>query len=283
MPARFTLILLLALISFASKVACADQSADDVAAEKQQAISSELKSAIEEDQTADASLARTSLAGTETSKIDLLKMIEVAIAQQRAATATLQDLQSKQIALQSELSKLNDGRISEEPPYSILLFDRLTDSIASNKVKQESLEESLLAVRDAVERARIEVDRRDRTANQIKEAAGGVETENSKSAKLELRLSQETLVLRRLELSIDQARVAVNQLELTVDQNKRDFINPEVIFTEELIQSKNEELDAREIKIKQYADSLQTQVQYAERRWMEAHQQLGENRHLRRN
>ena len=271
MPARFTHLLLLALLSFVCVTAFAQQPDDDAVAEKQQAISSELQSAIKEEQaTGDQ------LAGMQTSKIDLLKMIEVAIAQQRAATATLQDLQSKQIALQGEINKLGDGRISEDPPYSILLFDRLTDSIASNKVKRESLEESLLAVRDAVERARIEVDRRDRIANQTKEASGGADTETTTSAKLELRLSQETLVLRRLELSIDQARVAVNRLELKLDQDKKEFISPEVVFTEELIQTKNDELDAREIKIKQHADSLQTQVQFAERHWMEAHQKLSE-------
>jgi small-conductance mechanosensitive channel len=143
-----------------------------------------------------------------------------------------------------------------------LLFDRLTDAIASNKVSRESLEESLLAVRDAVERASVDVAQRDRNSNQ------------SESAKLELRLAQETLVLRRQELSIQQTRQSINHLELTINQRKRDIIAPEVVFSEEVIQSKNEELDAREVKIKQQADLLQSRVQFAERRWMEAHQRL---------
>ncbi|TWT52556.1 Mechanosensitive channel MscK precursor [Rubripirellula amarantea] len=237
---------------------------------KHETISSELRNAIAQKENTD--VADSSVASGEPSEIDLLKMIEVTIAQQRSATATMQQLQSTKVELETQLSKLSSGKLNEEPPYSILMLDRLNDSIASGKVKRESLEEALLAARGAVERARFNVDSRAKTLRQLGETnATDIKTN---IASRELRLAEEILVLRRQELGIEEASEAVRSLEADIDLRQRELILPHVVFSTDIIEEKNKELDEREVELNRKADELQIELQYAERRWMSARQQL---------
>ncbi|TWT82356.1 hypothetical protein CA13_38180 [Planctomycetes bacterium CA13] len=88
---------------------------------------------------------------SDESHIDLLKQIDVVIAQQKNTTSTLQDTQSKQVELETELGRLADKQLDNGPPYSIRMLDQLRDAIAADKAKRESLENSLLTARETLE------------------------------------------------------------------------------------------------------------------------------------
>ena len=135
---------------------------------------------------------------TEESSVDYLKQIDVTIAQQKAATGTLHDIQAKQAELEVELSKLVDGRLEIDPPYSILLLDQLHDSVNSGKTLQEGLEASLQSAREAVERAHLSVEDRKKNLRQLNERTSA-EDPTVKAAELEVRLAEESLVLRKTQ------------------------------------------------------------------------------------
>jgi small-conductance mechanosensitive channel len=211
---------------------------------------------------------------TNPNQLHLLRLINVTMAHQQSANLALKDLQSEQTQLQLDLNRLGQGQIDESPPYSILLFDRLTDAITRNEVKRESLEESLLSARAAVERASGDVADRQRSINQINETDTALFGNLIRTAKSELRLAQETLILRRQELATRQTEYAINRLESRFLEGKRDLISASVVFTKETLDTKTERLDAREVEIRKKADSIQSEIESAERRWMDARQKL---------
>ena len=252
------------------ELAAPERSAEAVIEAKQETISSELRTAIAERERGDGGASAKST--SESSEIDLLKIIEVTVAQQRSATTTLQGLESQKVELQTQLSRLSNGTLDDKPPYSILTLDRLNDSIASGKVKRESLEESLLAAREAVERARFDVDSRAKALRQLN--AGTVDAAKIRATERELRLTEETLVLRRQELAIEEASESVRAMEADIDRQRRHLIRPHVVFSSDIIEDKSKELTARERELNQKSEDLQIELQYAERRWMAARQQL---------
>ncbi|WP_160148151.1 mechanosensitive ion channel domain-containing protein [Rubripirellula obstinata] len=226
---------------------------------------------------ADLIAAQSAVAGFQRNpdQLHLLRLINVTMAHQQSANVVLKDLQTQQTQLQLDLSRLDQGQIDESPPYSILLFDRLTDSITRNEVKRESLEESLLSARGAVERASGDVADRQRSINQISESDSALFANLIRTAESELRLAQETLILRRQELATRQTEYSINRLESRFLKGKRDLISPSVVFNKETIDAKTKQLDSRETEIRQKADSIQSDIQTAERLWMDARQKLG--------
>lgn len=210
----------------------------------------------------------------DSSDVDFLKLIEVTIAQQKSATTTLQDLQTEKVDLETQLSKLDSRQLEDGPPYPILMLDRLNDAIANSKVQRESIEESLLAAREAVERARLAVENHKRRLRQLKETVTTDSDPKLKSTQRELRLAEETLVLRRQELSIEESNEAVRALTFKIDERKREIIRSQVTFAKQTIDEKNAELDAREIELNQKSERVQLDLQQAERRWLSARQEV---------
>jgi small-conductance mechanosensitive channel len=211
---------------------------------------------------------------SDESDVDLLKQIEVVIAQQKNATATIQDIQSKQVELETVLGRLADNRLDEGPPYSILMLDQLRDAIAADKTKRESLESSLLAARETLERARLKVEQRKKSLRQIKESGVAETDDQTKTAQLELRLAEEMLVLRRQELSIIEANEIVRALSIKIDETKLAIVKSGVVFSKETLIEKTAELDARENELKRRQQINQSELQYAEQRWFTARQEM---------
>ncbi|TWU42645.1 transposase [Novipirellula artificiosorum] len=90
---------------------------------KQQNIASELRIAMLQE--AANQEPAVNAERSEESQVDLLKQIDVVIAQQKNTTSTLQDIQSKQIELNTELGRLANKQLGEGPPYSILMLKQL--------------------------------------------------------------------------------------------------------------------------------------------------------------
>ena len=201
----------------------------------------------------------------------MLKQVDVIIAQQKSASATLADVDTSVSELKLQLGKLADNRLEENPPYSIMMVDQLRDSIKALKVKSESLQSSLIAARDSVEQSRRIVDEKQRAARQLKEKNPDGDM---KVADLEVRLAEEILVLRRQELAIEEANEGARALRLAIDEKKLEIIGTRIIFSKEMLDKQIADLDIRETELKRKAESLQTELQFAERRWLAARQEV---------
>jgi potassium-dependent mechanosensitive channel len=280
---------LVALATFAiTSLACAEQTDTSQVAKsaaqsevspeaaleaKQETVSSQLREAMNE-QSRDGDGGAAAAATTELSEVEQLKLIEVIVAQQRSATSTLRHLQSKAGELKTQLDRLDMGVLDEKPPYSILVLDRLTDSIASSAIKRASIEESLLAARENVERARHQVDALQKSLRQLKEEPSSLSNSKIGNVQLEVRMAEEMLLLRRQELDIEEANDSVLGLEAKIDERKRFLVSQQVVFDSKVIDEKNVELDAREVDLKNRAEQLLFRAQEAERKWMAARQQV---------
>ncbi len=240
--------------------------------EKHEEVTTQLRVALlqEEAQKAKNDVADNAPNANE-SEVDLLKQVEVIVAQQKSATATLEDVEAKTADLKLQLKKLVENGLEEDPPYSVMMVDQLRDSIKALNIKSESLQASLRAARDAVEQTRRIVDEKKRAARQLKEKNPDADL---KVADSEVQLAEEMLVLRRQELVIEEANESVRILQLEIDQKKIEIIGPRVTFSKEMLDKQIADLELREIELKRKAESSQTELQFAERRWLAARQEV---------
>lgn len=238
---------------------------------RQESVASELRVALlqQETQKQDSQISET-----ESTEVDWLKQLDVTLAQQKSATATLEDLKLKQIQIDEELGRLSAQSIGEGPPYSILLLDELTDSIASNEAKRESLEGSLLSARETVERAKVSLNDAKLRVRQLRDGGGNANAPKLKSLELESQLAEETLVFRRQELAIAETSEAVRAANDTVDRKKLEIVKASVTFTKQTLNEKEAELQVRENDLRRKSELVQSELQYAERRWLSARQEL---------
>ncbi|QDT04813.1 Mechanosensitive channel MscK precursor [Rubripirellula lacrimiformis] len=208
------------------------------------------------------------------SQVDLLKQIDVIMAQQKTATASLQDAKSKQVSLDAELGRVEIEGVDGGPPYSILALDQLQDARNSGEAKSESAEASLLAARDSVAMAREQVESKQREFRQLKESTEAESDPKTDRLKLEVQLADEVLVLSRQQLMIEEAGQAIVELENKIQDAKLEVVKASVVFSKQILNEKQAELDVRESDLKRRASLIQSELQYAERRWLAARQEL---------
>ncbi len=242
--------------------------------EKQAAVESELRIALlQEQQQAAETGDQPQPPAADSSRGDLLKQIEVVVAQQVSAAKTLEDVQATQAALQTSLTRLSDGILDQQPPYSILLLDRLRDSLRNSKARQESAEASLLAARQSAETSKKTAADRDRTLRQTQESFADPTANEVVTARLEQKLAEELLVLRRQELAIAEANHAIGQLQVKIDERTVDIIGDQVSFDRATLDEKIGELKNKESSLKGRVSALELEIQFAERRWLAARQE----------
>lgn len=243
--------------------------------DRQAAIASQLRIAMLQEEAAEspANLPAANAAADE-SEIELLKQIEVTIAQQKTMATSLNDLQTKQTELEQELSRLMTGTVEDGPPFSIILLDQLNDSVASNKAKQEAREGSLIAARESVERAHLILETEKKNKRQLADSENVDDQAKTEIAQRKVQLAEETLVLRRQELAIEEAGEQIWKLTTDLDEAKLEIVKSGVIFSRQTLIEKTAELDVRESELKRKAELIQSEQQYAERRWLTARQEL---------
>lgn len=246
-----------------------DAKREDVGAELRIAL---LQEAVENTEANEADKPREQAA--DESVVDLLKQIDVTIAQQKTATASLQDARSKQDELKTEIQRLENTGVEGGPPYSINILDQYTDAVASGKATRESMDASVLAARDAVEVSHDQVEARKRAVRQWKES-GGIEGDaQGRRLQLDSQLADEMLVLNRQQLSINEANAEIAQQEEILDKRRLALVSASVVFSKETLNEKLAELDARESELKRRSSVIQSELQYAERRWLDARQEM---------
>ncbi len=256
---------------------------DDLAAEtssavlenKQEEVAAELRVAmLQEKQEAESSGNDNDQPSADSSRVDLLKQIDVVIAQQQSATSSNEDHDAQVASLKQLLTRLADGKIEDRtPPYSIVYQDGLKESVRNANTRLLSAESSVVSARDAAETAKLELDDRAKTLRQRKETSTPATESEIQIAELEQKLAEEMLVLRRQELSIAEANQAIAKLQLEIEEKKLAIVGDHIVFTREMLEQKLDDFDLREIELKQQVARLKNELHFAERRWMAARQE----------
>ncbi|WP_236617909.1 hypothetical protein [Rhodopirellula europaea] len=123
---------------------------DDLAAEtssavlenKQEEVAAELRVAmLQEKQEAESAGNDNDQPSADSSRVDLLKQIDVVIAQQQSATSSNEDHDAQVASLKQLLTRLADGKIEDKtPPYSIVFQDGLKESVRNaNNGREERI------------------------------------------------------------------------------------------------------------------------------------------------
>ncbi|TWU46986.1 mechanosensitive ion channel domain-containing protein [Rubripirellula reticaptiva] len=252
------------------------ETAAEVLEEKQVEVAAELRIAmmqekLEAEETGEASKLPTA----DASRVDLLKQIDVVIAQQQSATSSSEDHAAQVDALKSTLTRLADGVLDEQPPYSIIFLDGLKESVRNAKTKLASVDASVISARSAADTAKQTADERAKTLRQLreKEKAGTAKIDTVELAELEQKLAEEMLVLKRQQLSVEEANQVIAKLHVEIDERKVAIIGDVVVFTKGDLDDKIDDLDLLEVKLKEQVVRLQNELQFAERRWLSARQE----------
>ncbi|MCM2370176.1 mechanosensitive ion channel domain-containing protein [Aporhodopirellula aestuarii] len=253
--------------------------------EKSEYVASELRIAMLQEEQAkpsgssdgepeNASNADVAPRETTQSNVDLLKQIDVVIAQQKTANATLQDLQASTLELEAKLNRLDLEGVEEGPPYSITLLDEIGDALAASKGKRDALEATILAARETVERAKQRVDAAEKSRRQWKESGGTDLDPNARSYELEVQLAKETLVLSRQQLAIEQASEKKLAVQTRIDEKRWELVRPQVLFSKQTLDAKIAELNVKEKELKQRLALIASELEHAKQRRFTARQEL---------
>ncbi|TWU60018.1 Mechanosensitive channel MscK precursor [Rubripirellula tenax] len=242
--------------------------------EKQEEVAAELRIAmLEEKQEAAISGSDSAQPTADASRVDLLKQIDVVIAQQQSASSSNEDHDAQVANLKSILTRLADGELDEKPPYSVIFLDGLKESVRNAKTKLLSSESSVVSARSSAETAKLNSEERAKSLRQLKEKSGTAKEGEIQLAELEQKLAEEIFVLRRQELSIAEANQAIAKLQLEIDERKVAIVGDRIVFTKDDLAEKLADLDKTDIELKQRAYRLQSELQFAERRWLAARQE----------
>lgn len=242
--------------------------------EKREEIATELRIAMSQEKVeASAVDSQSDEPTADASRVDLLKQIDVVLAQQKSATSSNEDHDAKVAALRTSLGRLESGTLPGGPPFSIVMLDQFKEAVVNDKTRLESAEASVIEARSAADTAKLNVDERAKQLRQIKESIGAGDELVISIAELEKKLAEEMLVLRRQEMSIEKANLEIAKLQLQIDQRKVGIVGQQVVFTKEALDEILEEFENRESSLKRKTKQLRSDLQFAERRWMAASQE----------
>lgn len=250
-----------------------DKKHADVASELRVAmIQEEAKQAAQTAESENQPDTPPSMPSTDESHVEQLKQIDVIVSQQKAVVAILEDQNAERIRLESDFASLDAKSVGDGPPYSIQLLDQLRDASANDIEKLETLADSLISARDSLETARGTVEQKQRELRQLKEKSL-TGSDEIRTAELEVRIAEEMLVLRRQELASEETEEAIETLRANIHRSELKIVEKSVRFMKKTLDEILAEQDMRESELIRQAGSLQSEVQWAERRWLAARQE----------
>ncbi len=259
----FARSLLLPLVAWFAAAATAED-----LAHKHREVSSQLLIAIRQQADDDAIGPGTGPAGDET-RVDLLKQLDVVLAQQKAAAAERVDLDNQLAEL---VRTAEDAPVSTgQTPPSIIEADQLDDSIESLQARSEAIADSQREARAAVETAAEQVRVRGAALRLAREREPDAD---HAAAELDLQLAEEWLTLRKAQLRAETIRGQIRDGQLESQTRRRDQIDGHVDFSQDVLDQQIADLAAREQELGRSAERAARDLQYAERRWLVARQEV---------
>ena len=127
-------------------------------------------------------------------EVELLKQLEVTIAQRDSAKSQHADLQTRLSDLKGQLESVRDVGPSEEKPYSFLLLDHLRDDLKARKDRADTLQAESDATQKAVVSAKEALAAREQAQRRAKETEHS-NADESKKSELETAVTLNSVIL----------------------------------------------------------------------------------------
>lgn len=215
-------------------------------------------------------------------EVDLLKQLDVTLAQLEAAKSQQAELQARLSDLMGQLEAVREIGPSEERPYSFLLLDHLRDELAARQSRTETLQAAAANTQQAVTRAKETLDARQQAARRAKELerTNAEDTKKAelaiavKIADLEVRLANQLLSLRQQEHANENGSQQIHQAEIQLLEEKIKWISKVVVFSRRDLQDQLVEIDKLEADLKGALRTAEFNLRYAESELVRLRQQL---------
>ena len=282
-------------VATAAGVANVEAASEAAIEVKGEAIASQLQLALLREEHAEQSAADASEPSptedsvshsAQSAQVDLLKQLDAIVGQQKAARSRLDDLRAEETKTVSRTfdntgrSGVSSDRLGNDPadtaaaPPSILEVDRWVEQEAGLKIRRKNLENAALAARSAVEAARGIVDQAAREVRMARQEAGDVDLADDDAVVLKLKIAQEMLILRRLESAAEELAAEFIETEWQTVQSRLDASGTGAAMSPEDLATKLGEIESTDAELRRRVATVQTELQFAERRWLSARQDI---------
>lgn len=223
--------------------------------EKKAAVEQELR--VAQQTLREANEDETTSSSTEAHRVDLLKQLNLIYTQQETAVARTKELETTRSAAEQSLQELQSNGPQERKPYSFFLQESLQDSLTALKARLKSATSTVDSASQTLARAKEAAETKDKKRRQAKEKLAGnsdatvtSELESAHElAKLESKLADSEAELRSTELANAKLDQETAQLELQFVTEKLQRIAPEVTFSERDLKKRLQELSKLESDI----------------------------------
>lgn len=215
-------------------------------------------------------------------EVELLKQLDVVIAQQQAAKSENSDLQSRVADVEAQLAAVRETGPQEEKPYSFLLFDHLKDELTAKQGRNETIAAAVAGSLEEVIRAKQTLDEKQQAFRHAKELEQANSQEDKKAelanatkfAELEVRIATEALAIQKLEQANAELAQKLHQTQLSLLEEKVLWISKAVRFSERDLQLQMIEIDKQEEDLKGDISFAESNLAYAETEWSRVRHQL---------
>ena len=215
-------------------------------------------------------------------EVELLKQLEVVIAQLEAAKTEQNDQQTRISDLEAQLATVRETGPPEEKPYSFLLLDNLRDELTARQSRSETVGAAVVNSTEAVTHAKQNLDAKEqafRRTNEIEQSntADGKKADlanATKFAELEVRIAKVGVDLKKQEATNQQLAVKLHSLQVELLGEKIKWIGKEVFFSETELDDQLIEIARQEEDLKSELLLAESNLSYAEGEWLRARQQL---------
>ncbi len=215
-------------------------------------------------------------------EVELLKQLDVVIAQQQSAKAEHADRETRLVDFEAQLAALRENGPQEEKPYSFLVFDHLKDELMSKQSRTESVAAGLAGATEDVVRAKQTLAAKQQAFRQAKELEQANSVNEKKPAlanatkftELEVRIATEALAVEKQEQANAELAQKLHQTQLSLLEEKVQWIAKAVRFSDRDLQLQKIEIAKQEEDLKRDISFAESNLQYAQTEWTSARHDL---------
>ena len=212
--------------------------------------------------------------------VDLLKQIDVVIAQLQIAHDDAVELEARKKELAGRLRELESTSGGPTTDASFLLLDRLRDELATLTERSESTQADLAAAQEAATEAEEfneEQQQRFRKATESEQSDGTATLPKSAAVTYvgyEAKLASERLALRRAEWANESLTAEIQNLQIQILKRRVAALDNVATFTDDDLEQQLVEIEKSEDDVKRSAETARLMQTFAEHQWMAAKERL---------
>ncbi|QDU98699.1 mechanosensitive ion channel domain-containing protein [Lignipirellula cremea] len=215
-------------------------------------------------------------------EVELLKQLEVVVAQQGVAKKEHQDLKMRLEDLTAQVEAVRVQGPPEQPPYSFLMLDHSRDELAARQARTETVESVADGADAEITRAKQTLETRQQAYRLAREAAEANTDEEKKTelanelkfAELEVRIATESLAQAKQEQANQELAQKLHTAQVDLLQAKVVWFSKASVFSDRDLQEQMIEIDKHEEDLRNELRRAESNLKYAESEWTRARSQL---------